>query len=401
MTDMATTSGPRSGPLTGQEHLRRANAAAVLKEIFLHPGRSRREIAQEAGLSAATLTPIALRLIDSGLVTEGARVSTGQGRPRTPLTVSADGPLSLGIHLGPRVSGVVLVDLDGGEVASTLVRHVDGVEQTLDLIVAAADDLVARHAAGRPVLGTGMATGGIVDDVTGTVVENVGAGWTDLPVVDLLAGRLPAPILLDHNTRAAAQFELLYGHGRTHPDFLMIVSSADLGAVLVDDGRIRHGVHSSAGGLDHLSVGGPNLACACGSSGCLVTVGQDDAVIARCIEAGVQDLRHYDDVERLDAEGEPTVRRVVDERNAALGVAAATLGELLDPSLIVVLGTPAEQPRHLPVIREAARHTGRFGPEIATRITSSTDHRLSLSIVAASLVIARLLEDPFGMLPAD
>ncbi|WP_291280189.1 ROK family transcriptional regulator [Galactobacter sp.] len=394
---MGTNSGARPSRGNAQEHLRRANAATVLKEIFLHPGQSRREIAEATGLSAATLTPVALRLIGSGLVMEGAPVSTGQGRPRIPLRIDPQGPLSLGIHLGPRISGVVLTDLLGAEVASVLVAHEGDASQTLGLIADAADVLLAQHAEGRVILGTGVASGGIVDGPAGVIKENRGADWTEVPVVDLLSDRLPGPILVDHNTRAAAQYELLYGHGRDTPDFLLIVSTADLGAVLVDHGRIRHGAHSFAGGLDHLRVGGPDLPCACGSSGCLVTVGQDDAVVQRCIDAGVHGVRNYDDVERLDELGEPTVRRIVDERDAALGVAATVLGEMLDPALIVVFGTPVEVPRHLPVIREAARESGRSGADVAARITASTDHRLSLSIVAASLVVARLLEDPLGL----
>ena len=71
-----------------------------------------------------------------------------------------------------------------------------------ELVIAQAQKLVANHADGRPVVGTGVATGGIVDREQGLIVENAGAGWSQVPAQRMLEA-LPQPLVLDNNARAA------------------------------------------------------------------------------------------------------------------------------------------------------------------------------------------------------
>lgn len=182
---------------------RARNFASVLQEIFAAPGRSRKDIADAIGISVASVTSIAASLLEHRLISESAPVAAGQGRPRVPLSVDTDSNLVMGIHLGPRVTGIVLTGLDGVAKASVLVPHSGMAAATaFELVIAQAQKLVANHADGRPVLGTGVATGGIVDREQGLIVENAGAGWSQVPAQRMLEA-LPQPLVLDNNARAA------------------------------------------------------------------------------------------------------------------------------------------------------------------------------------------------------
>lgn len=155
------------------------------------------------GISVASVTSIAASLLEHRLISESAPVAAGQGRPRVPLSVDTDSNLVMGIHLGPRVTGIVLTGLDGVAKASVLVPHSGMAAATaFELVIAQAQKLVADHADGRPVLGTGVATGGIVDREQGLIVENAGAGWSQVPAQRMLEA-LPQPLVLDNNARAA------------------------------------------------------------------------------------------------------------------------------------------------------------------------------------------------------
>ena len=81
-----------------------------------------------------------------------------------PLQVDYHSTLVLGIHLGPRTTGVVLMGLDGKERAAVLVPHAGmGPGESIELVVSAAEKLIDAHAGRHIILGTGIATGGIVD----------------------------------------------------------------------------------------------------------------------------------------------------------------------------------------------------------------------------------------------
>ncbi|QCY46450.1 Hypothetical protein GcLGCM259_0690 [Glutamicibacter creatinolyticus] len=381
--------------------VRAQNFSAVLQQVFAAPGSSRKEVADAIGVSAASVTSIAARLIDAGLIFEGEPVARGQGRPRVPLHVDTRSHLVMGIHLGPRVTGVVLTGLDGVSQASVLIPHSGmDVDQAFEVIVAGARDLMQQHAGGRRVLGTGVATGGIVDRQQGRIVDNPGAAWVDVPAVQLLAEQLPLPVILDHNARAAAQSELLYGHGREESDFVMLVNTSDLGAVLVSDGRIRAGRTQHAGNIAHLSVSDGRHPCPCGRNGCLQVMATDEATVRLAHEAGRDDVVHYGDIDRLYDAGDEQIRALVADRDRYVARAAATLVDLLDPGLLVIAGTPAERPETLAQVkRDVARFSLR-GAEAAHRVVYSTDHALSLTLFAASITVNEVLAHPLRFIEA-
>ncbi|MET0872755.1 MAG: ROK family protein [Paeniglutamicibacter terrestris] len=389
--------GARNGRGHRGDDMRRLNTAAVMRHIFEHPGHSRSEIAAQLGLSAASVTNITSTLLEAELLLALPSPPGGQGRPRVPLHINDKGSVVLGIHLGPRTAGVVLMGLDGIEQASVLVPHAGlGPEESLDLVVAAANELVGALARGSRILGTGIATGGIVDRHAAMILDNPGAGWANVRVMELLRGRLPGPVILENNARAAAQSELLYGHGQQSNDFVLMVITADIGSVMVDDGRIRAGFSQTAGQIAHLSVSDSHTPCPCGKTGCLSVMASDDAVAAATKRRGIEGVANIDDVLELANGGNEVAIEILEQRNRYVGRAASQLIDIHDPELLVVAGTPAETPGYLgSMISEVAR-TAHAGAGAAGRVVLSSDHIFSLSLFAASTMVDAILSDPLG-----
>ncbi|MFL4476289.1 ROK family protein [Paeniglutamicibacter sp. MACA_103] len=388
--------GLRNGRGHRGDDLRRLNTAAVMKHVFNHPALSRSEIASQLGLSAASVTNITSALLEAGLLRAMPSLTGAQGRPRVPLEIGKSA-LVMGIHLGPRTSGVVLMGLDGLEQASVLVPHAGmGPAESIELVVAAARALVDTHAQERPLLGTGIATGGIVDRHAAVIIENPGAGWRNVHVMDLLRGRLPGPVILDNNARAAAQSELLYGHGQQSNDFVLMVITADIGSVMVDDGRIRAGFSQTAGQIAHLRVSNRPVPCPCGKTGCLAVMGSDDAVTVEARRQGLGQVQHIEHVLALALAGDEVAIGVLEQRNRYVGRAASQLIDIHDPELLVVAGTPAETPAvFASLVAEVAR-TAHAGAGAAGRVVLSSDHIFSLSLFAASTMVDAILADPLG-----
>lgn len=391
-------SGVRNGRGHRGDHLRRLNTAAVMRHVFQHPGLSRSEIASQLGLSAASVTNMASWLLEAGLLREGAPLAGATGRPRVPLLLDKSQTAVMGIHLGPRTSGVVLMGLDGLELASVLVPHSGmGPVDSLDLVAAASQALCAEHLGARTILGTGIATGGIVDRSAGRIIENPGAGWRNVDVSTLLDGRVPGPLIVENNARAAAQSEMLYGHGRRSDDFVLMVVTSDIGSVMVDGGRIRSGFSQTAGQIAHLQVSDSGRKCSCGRTGCLVIMASDDAVGVAAAESGLGEGLAMDDVLAMAIEGDDTAREILEQRNRFVGRAAAQLIDIHDPELFVVVGGPAESPMVFQALTDEVAAWAHNGAAAAQRVVLSTDHVFSLSLFAASTLVATILEDPLTM----
>ncbi|GAA1499016.1 ROK family transcriptional regulator [Paeniglutamicibacter kerguelensis] len=390
--------GLRNGRGHRGDDLRRLNTAAVMKHVFHHPGTFRSEIAAQLGLSAASVTNITSVLINDNLLEALPSPVGGQGRPRVPLQVDHRSSAVLGIHLGPRTTGVVLMGLDGKERAAVLVPHAGmGPGESIDLVVAAAENLVDTYAGTCTILGTGIATGGIVDREAGIIVDNPSAGWQNVRVMDLLRGRLPSPVILDNNARAAAQSELLYGNGRRTDDFVLMVITADIGSVMVDSGRIRSGFSQTAGQIAHLRVSDEPRECPCGRTGCLAVMASDDAVTRTAIEHGLP-ARNIDEVLALASAGGAAAIEILEQRNRYVGRAASSLLDIHDPELLVVAGTPAETPAFFgSLIAEVGKYA-HAGHGAAGRVVLSSDHVFSLSLFAGATLVDALLADPLGVL---
>lgn len=374
---------------------RRQNLSLVFRSILRQGALPRAEIVRSTGMSAATVTTLTGRLLEAGLLVELPPETSAVGRPRVPLGVASEAFLTVGVHLGPRQAGVSLVRLDGTELASVLVNH-EGMSprKTMNRIVATAEALLAEHGGAATVLGTGIATGGTVDRDRGVVVRHEKMGWAKPADLDALTGsRLPRPLVIEKNTRAAAQYELLYGHGRGVDNFVLLLVTADTGAVIVQDRRIMAGVGQAAGDVAHLPVADDGPPCECGRRGCLAVVATDDALTADARRA-LKSIRTIDDVIDKAAAGHPKISELLETRSRYVGRAAATLIDLVDPSLLLIMGTVAETPTQLSVVREEVTRAAAAGADAAERVVLTHDLTFMLALAAAAPVVESMLQDP-------
>ncbi|WP_453985380.1 ROK family protein [Brevibacterium casei] len=380
-------------PLIG---LKQRNTGLILRHVLLNPGRSRSEIAKEVGLSAPTVTNLTGELIDAGLLHGRNSKSGSLGRPRVPLAVDPETRSVLGIHLGPRVTGLSIMGLDGTERTSQLVPHVDlDGPAAIAKVVAAAQELLASRPPGE-VLGTGIATGGHVDVREGRVVDQPSAGWSDLDVLTPFRQALTGPVVFEHNVRAAAQWELLYGVGRQTDDFLLLAVASDVGCISVRQGAIRSGATHRAGMIAHFVVPGSNVPCRCGRTGCFGAAASDDGLIAQARNAGMSTIGSLEGLVDAAAAGDATAEALIVERNRAISCTAAALFDLDDPGRLVIAGSPAEVPAHFAAIRAGVGAESVIGPDAAERVVVSNGHLMNLTLYAAATMVARVLDDPLA-----
>ncbi|MEU6371997.1 ROK family transcriptional regulator [Streptomyces sp. NPDC046909] len=395
------------------EGMRRGNASAVLRAVLADGPLSRADIARRTGLSAPSVTKLTAVLAEAGLLAEHAPLEATQGRPRVPVGIAAGGPAALGIHIGLLRTTLGLVALDGTVISQHVLDHDGDLDprRIADQAAAGAGEFLAARLGARTLLGTGISLGGWVDGDTGTVVEHSALGWDDVRLLELLDGRVPGPVLLDQNVRAAARAELWFGAGREVDDFVYVFFGNILGAAVVVDRSVHRGPGAAAGGIEHLPVsgveGGP---CACCGAACLSAVASDAALVTRARELGI--LAATDEhlpLERIVAAARPAGTGTGDVRAQDLlrtrarhaGRAVATVADLLNPSRVILAGGIVAADEYLTDLREEVNSRVHRGWNADERIVPSTFGTGTLVVASAIPLLEGVYLDPLARSGVD
>lgn len=281
-----------------------------------------------------------------------------------------------GYVVGMEVSGsgsrqtVALANLEG-KVLHKLRRSLDYVPDTQS-VLKLIDDMLnevasPEHLQDGRILRVGVAVGGLVDARQGIVRRLHHAHeWNNFPLQDYMAERLEAPCIIDNNANAAALAEIEYGvlgaaengNRKNEQVVLYVGLGRGIGGGLVVNGRIYHGISSTAGEIGHMLVKENGPRCSCGGFGHLEAIASARAISRRMIGLSIEYPETAEAIrtmtggheERLTAEqvfllaeaGDRVAGLVVDEVENYLGIALANIIHLVNPS-VIILGGPVAQ----------------------------------------------------------
>lgn len=382
-----------------------AAAATVFAAARQRGPIARDVIAQLTGLSIATVNRQVTALLEAEVLRERAdlAVSGAIGRPRVPVEVNHEPFFTLGIHIGARTTSIVAADLFG--------RTLDVVETptprgpqsaALTGLAGSARRYLSRppRAGGAPrhrrrPLWVGVATGGVVDSVTG-YLDHPRLGWADAPVGPVLAEALGLPVSVASHVDAMAGAELLLG-ARRQParpaTSLYVYARETVGYALSIGGQ----VHSPASGPGTIA-GLPAFSEILGGTGQLESTVSDEAVLAAARRARVVPTEGpastVTAVLRAARQGDEQAAALVAERARVLGEAVALLRDMLNPDDLVVGGQAfTEYPEGMPLVEEAFARRSVL-PHRDIRVTSFGNR---IQEAGAGIVsLGGLYADPIG-----
>jgi glucokinase len=303
---------------------------------------------------------------------------------------------------------VVALDVGGTAMKCALVlpdgtvhhaeRHPTGADRGGAAVTATILDIAAslaqRARADRLTpIAAGVAVPGVIDSDAGVAVWAANIGFRDVPLRDLLSGRLGVPAALGHDVRVGGMAEARLGAGRGQRHVLFIAIGTGIAAAHVVDGDAFAGAHGAAGEIGHVVVrpGGP--ACGCGNRGCLEAVASASAIGRRYAELSGLTGSAAADVAARAAAGEDLANRVWQEAVEALADGLLSAQALYDAGIVVLGGGLAEAGEALlGPLRLAldARRTFHLMPEIV---------RAGLGDTAGCLGAALLALDTLGNPP--
>jgi predicted NBD/HSP70 family sugar kinase len=356
--------------------VRRHHLSVVLEHLVRNGARSRAAIAQDTGLTKATVSSLVADLLDRDLVEELDTPSAGRiGRPATDVAAAGHRVGALGLQIDVDEVAACVVDLTGEirvvhrQVAGN--RDVPASKVIARLRQVTARALTDAAALGIHCIGGTLALPGLVDPRSGTLFVAPNLHWFDADL-NGLAGKLklPAgfPIAVDNEANLAALAELRHGAGQHLSSFVHVSAGGGVGAGIVIDGRVLRGSHGFAGELGHVVVDPTGKPCACGARGCLETLLGSDAATPPTADDAVAD---------------------------ALAAALRTVVHLVDPEAVVLGGTLAGLGDSFATRVAARLHDitlgARWHPCVVHRSLLGADAAL---VGAATAALDTLISDP-------
>ncbi|GAA0507357.1 sugar kinase [Saccharopolyspora subtropica] len=324
------------------------NRAVVLDAIRQRGEVSRVELAQRTGLTPQTMSNIVRALIADGLVTENGHAPSTGGKRRVLLKVVPDAYTSVGLHLDPEQITGVLLDLAGGVRLRSRRRVPTGAAPSAvaTALTRTFQQLVRRSGVdSERVLGVGLAVPGPLDAEHRQVLAPPNlAGWSAVPLADIVAERAGLPVVMDNDATAAAIGERWAGCAERAGSFVYVYLGSGVGIGVVLNDQVHRGVSNNAGEIGHVHSGGSRR-CHCGRRGCLEAYCSMRAIVADWQAAGGKPegdsvAAAYERMCRRAAGGDAAAVKVLRQAATRLGQVLASVVSVLDVDR-VVLGGPA------------------------------------------------------------
>jgi predicted NBD/HSP70 family sugar kinase len=323
--------------------LRGRNRERVIETLRDHGSFSQAEIARATGLSRTTVSSLVAELKVAGLVAEAsvAGPDARGGRPAVRLVLQDSSAVVLGIDFGHSHVHVALADL-GHNVLAERVSLFDvdhRAKESLDLSVALADEVLAEAKVDRAdVVGVGIGIPGPVDRARGTVGSaTILPGWVGLRIAAEMEERLQRSVAIENDANLGALAELTWGAGRDCSNFAYVKASTGIGAGIVIDGRLLAGASGTAGEIGHTTIDETGALCHCGNRGCLETVASGPSIVKLVSQSKGESLT-LTRIVSLALEGDLSCRRAISDAGREIGVAVASLCNIINPERVVVGG---------------------------------------------------------------
>ncbi|WP_252435151.1 ROK family protein [Pseudonocardia humida] len=331
----------------------RADAAVTLSTVarLVASGAavSKADLVAAAGLARTTVSTAVDELLARGVLRpDGARPTTGRGRPADRLAMSARGGHVLLADVGARGAHLAVVDLSQRVLAH---EHIDiDVQDGPDAVLAAVEDaLTALRGRARHPGDGDPAVRAVVIGLPGPVDGNLGIpvrppimpGWHAYPVSARLQRTFDCPAVLENDVNLRALGEARALPADQVPLLFVKVGTGIGGGLVSREGVLHHGADGAAGDIGHVRVrGGPDTACVCGNVGCIEAVASAGAIARRLAaephQLGVATIA---DVRALIARGDPDALGVVREAAGVIGELVATLVHFYNPARVTLGGS--------------------------------------------------------------
>lgn len=183
-------------------------------------------------------------------------------------------------------------------------------------------------------------------------------GWDAVPLGAKLGKLLHVPVFVENDVNVGVAGEHALGAGKGTQELVGIFVGTGIGGGIIFHGELYLGVRGAAAEVGHMIVQVDGPLCGCGNHGCIEALASRTAM-ERDVRAAIQDGQKSCVLELMQERGkdrmtssiiqralkrnDPVMRKVMKAAQYFLGMAVASVVNLLDPECVVMGGGIAER----------------------------------------------------------
>lgn len=331
------------------DDLRNENRRRVLECLRSNGSCSPAQLADDTGLSAASISSLTSQMVDQGIVdsTRQTSVNMGRGRPQSLIELNALAgdivTLNLAIDLIQvrriNYAGALLHDISL-EIDSRSMKK----SELLDVVCKNIKQVINLDI-GNTVKSIGVAFQGVIENLTGTLTWSPIIHDENVHLGQVLQSTFKLPVSVNNDCRLISEALSHSSHNTLGNSFATVLFSDGVGLGLYIDGKPFSGIQTSALELGHLRFERNGALCRCGRKGCIEAYAADYGIERLANGLSI----HEDPSGRVDA---VQIKHLCDAGSAgdipalqAFAVAGAAVGDglftiftLLDPMPVALVG---------------------------------------------------------------
>ena len=372
---------------------------------------SRIEIAKLTGLHKTTITDLVGKLIRAGFLEETGAVAPRRnvGRRRILLRFRPLAGLVGGVDIGMTRAVVALTDLN----AHILQQHtfeysVDASAQ--EVLSEAASTiqtlLTGANCSQSQLVGIGIGVQGVIDYPRNVLVLSYNKkAWQGESLSALLETRFNVPVYVENDVKTMALGEYLLGAARGTQHFVHLWVGEGVGAGIMINGQLLHGITSSAGeiGFNELEFAQyyaerfPLTFRNQVMFGQILTDTNLRESYRRASGNATDGLLPVSSIAQKAVAGDAAARGIIDEFTSMLSILSINLVNTLNPELIIVGGKLAQNfPALAETLQDRIRADLLTPPAEAVHVRAAKHGETGVILGAAGLVLYELFEPLHG-----
>ena len=389
------------------KHIHEPNGVRVLRLVRDHGTISRIEIAKATGLHKATITDLVAKLIAAGYLEDTGELGARRrvGRKRRLLRFLPLAGLVAGVDIRMTHAAVAVTDLN----AHVIVQDSFGYESgdSVDSVLSRVGEMIrnllkaSRNPASK-LVGIGIGIQGIVDCSTNTLILSRNkASWQGESISGRLEEEFKIPVYAENDVKAMALGEYLFGAAKGIKDFVHIWVGDGIGAGIMINGQLLHGISSAAGEIGFNAIDSSAV-----NSKSFPMTFHDQEIFgeilnnANFIESYRQRATNgYGEeisipyvVERSRL-GDQVAQQVIEEFVSLLNLLCTPMVNTLNPEMIVIGGKLAEAFPAIAEMLQGKIHRDVLAPPAeAVRVRCAANVETGVILGAAGLVLYELFE---------
>jgi glucokinase len=282
----------------------------------------------------------------------------------------------LAVDLGGTKIESALVGPDGALLEGSRFRAPTGHDSDSAALEASAISVVTQTLASLPpgdeLIGAGIGSAGPITVADGLVSPLNLPAWRNYPLRALVASLVPdVPVTLRMDGECITLAEHWIGAAPGEDNLMGMVVSTGIGGGLILGGRAVAGPTGNAGHIGHVEVGGFDVACLCGGTGCVEAIASGPRTTTWAQSQGWSGATGEDLAVSYGA-GDPIAIAAVQRSATAVGHAIASATALVDLDVVAIGGGFSHVASdYISIVREAIAQRAPFPFVAKVRVVAS------------------------------